>query len=134
MVLADYIFARLYGYTLGRRYRNTPPQACQDAITWFMIITGVPALLIIAVLLTATFPQLASSKSWIPWAALSVGVALYLGTRRLERYAATPDVGSPFSSPNSRRITLFAFFAVLLGSIVVAGAASRALMYLGRTH
>lgn len=39
-----YIFARLYGYTLGRSSRNSPTEACQDAITQLMMIIGVPAI------------------------------------------------------------------------------------------
>src|SRR5579864_5529494 len=45
MALHDYLFARLYGYMLGRSRRNTPEEACRDAIAPFMIITGVPVTL-----------------------------------------------------------------------------------------
>src|SRR5215469_3917540 len=106
MVLHEYLFARLYGYMLGRRTRNTPEEACRDAITPFMIITGVPATLALLVLVAAIYPGALSGKEWIPWVTVPSAVLLYLASRRLLRYAVTPEIAAPFRSPASRRATM----------------------------
>lgn len=83
MQLLRYIFARCYGYTLGRSFRNRPSEACQDAITQFMIVVGVPALGVIFVVMVFLFPQFLASKDWIPWLTIPSAILFYVGTRTL---------------------------------------------------
>ena len=127
MRLLLYIFARLYGYTLGRSFRNGPTEACQDAITQFMIVVGVPALGIIFVVMVSLFPQLLASKDWIPWLTIPSAVLFYVGTRSLSSYARTPEIAERFRSPSSRRITMAAYIATLVLSLLAAGLAARLL-------
>ena len=62
MNISYYISARLYGYTLGRAYRNDPSTACQDAITQFMIVVGVPGLCAVLLIFASFYPALLASK------------------------------------------------------------------------
>ena len=122
-----YIFARLYGYTLGRSFRNGPAEACRDAITQFMILVGVPALCVIFVAMVSLFPQLLTSKDWIPWITIPSAVLWYLGTRSLSSYAQIPEIADPFRSPGSRRLTMAIYVATLALSILASGFAVRVL-------
>ena len=121
MTLIRYIFARLYGYTLGRSFRNGPAEACKDAITQFMIIVGVPSLCIVFVLMVLLFPRLLGTSQWIPWITIPGAVLLYIGTRSLNGYARTPEIADRFRSPSSRRMTMTLYVATLALSIVAAG-------------
>ena len=122
-----YIFARLYGYTLGRSSRNRPTEACQDAITQFMIVVGVPAICVLFVLMVSVYPQLLASKNWIPWLTIPAAVVFYGATRFLRRYAQVPEIADQFRSPRSRRITMTLYIMTLLLSVVIAGIAARLL-------
>jgi len=125
---APYVFARLYGYMLGRTYRNTPDEACRDAITPYMIIVGIPSTLALLVLMSVLFPRLLLTKDWVPWFTVPAGVVLYLRFRSLRRYAQTPEIAAPFCSSRDRRITMIGYIGVLLGSILAAGIATRLLV------
>ena len=129
MTTGQYVFARLYGYTLGRRHRNGPAEACRDAITMYMITTGVPATLAVLVFAGAIFPRLLATKDWIPWVTVPSGIVLYSLYRPLQRYARAPELAAPFRSAESRRITMAAYFGVVIGSILAAGIASRFLLH-----
>ena len=129
LTASQYLFARLYGYMLGRRYRNTPEQACLDAITPYIIMVGVPATLVVVVAAAALFPQLFSSKGWIPWVVVPSGVAMYVLSRGLLRYARTPEIAEAFTSPASRRLTMATYLVVLLGSIFAAGTLAHVLVH-----
>jgi hypothetical protein len=129
MKSGQYAFARLYGYMLGRRDRNTPAEACQDAVTPYVIVIGVPAGSAIMVCIAAIFPRLLSSKDWIPWVVIPSAIALYLISRPLRTYAATPEMAAPFRSRRSRVTTIICYVAVLLGSILIAGILSRLLTH-----
>jgi hypothetical protein len=120
-----YLFARFYGSMLGRSRRNTPQEACRDAIAPYMIIVGVPGALAVLVLIAALFPRLPISKDWVPWITVPLGILLYLRFRTLQRYAQTPEVAEPFSSRRNRLITTALFFGVLIGSVLAAGLALR---------
>lgn len=125
--LLRYIFARLYGYTLGRSFRNGPAEACQDAITQFMIIVGVPAILVVGVVVDSLFPQLLKNKDWIPWVTIPSAVLFYVGTRSLNSYARTPEIADRFRSPRSRKITMAIYVATLVLSPLAAAVAVRLL-------
>jgi hypothetical protein len=127
MRLHTYLFARLYGYMLGRATRNTPREACQDAIGPFMILTGVPTTLALIVLVTAVAPNAITGKAWIPWVVIPSGVLLYIASRPLLRYSRTPDIAARFCSPASRRTTMAGYLFALLSSVIIAGIAARAL-------
>lgn len=127
MRLVRYVFARCYGYTLGRSFRNGPAEACQDAITQFMILVGVPALGAIFVVMIFLFPQLLANKDWIPWLTIPSAVLFYVGSRSLSSYARTPEIADRFRSANSRRITMATYIAVLVISVLAAGLAARLL-------
>jgi cobalamin synthase len=123
----QYIFARLYGYTLGRSSRNRPSEACQDAITQFMIVIGVPAICVVFVLMVSVYPQLLASKDWIPWLTIPAAVVFYAVTRSLRRYDQSPEIADRFRSPRSRRITMTLYVITLLLSVLAAGIAARLL-------
>jgi hypothetical protein len=127
MNVGRYIFARLYGYTLWRSFRNAPEQACQDAITQFVIVIGVPVLCGGLVPLSLFFPKILASKDWIPWVAISGGIVMYLITKSMGRYARCPEIAADYRSSASRRITIVLYVAVLLGSVLIAGLAGRML-------
>src|SRR5581483_9471943 len=127
MGVTQYIFARLYGYTLSRSSRNSPTEACQDAITQFMIVIGVPAVCVIFVLLVSVYPQLLASKDWVPWLTIPAAVVFYVATRSLRRYGRVPEIADQFRSARSRRITMALYIMTLAGSILVAGLAARLL-------
>ena len=110
---------------LGRAYRNTPDEACRDAIPPYMIIVGIPATLALLVLVSALFPRLLLTKDWVPWFTVPAGIILYLRFRSLQRYAQTPEIAEPFCSSRNRRITMAGYIGALLGSILVAGIATR---------
>lgn len=125
MNLARYMFARLYGYALGRSYRNDPEQACQDAITPFMILIGIPALCSIVVVIAVLFPQALASKDWVPWVTVPGGVIMFIISRSLKRYAQTPEMADNYRSSASRKLTMAMYIAVLVGSILLAGFGAR---------
>ena len=105
---------------LGRKYRNTPEDACRDAITPYMIIVGVPVTVVVVAFLFALFPGLLQSKDWVPWVTVPTGILLYLMTRSLQRYALTPEIAAPFRSPSSRRVTFAIYLGILVLSLIVA--------------
>jgi hypothetical protein len=127
MRLDRYVFARLYGYMLGRSFRNTPEQACQDAITPYMIVVGLPSTMVILIPMTLLFPQLAKTKDWIPWFAVCSAVVLYRLMRQLRQYADTPDMAVPYRSASSRAITALGFLGVLISSVAVGAIGLRLL-------
>lgn len=122
-----YIFTRLYGYTLGRSSRNRPAEACQDAITQFMIVIGIPVVCAIFVLIVSICPQLLTSKDWIPWLTIPAAVVFYVVTRSLRSYAQVPEIADRFRSSRSRRITMTLYIMTLLISVVAAGVTVRLL-------
>jgi hypothetical protein len=134
MKIGQYAFARLYGYMLGRTYRNSPEDACRDAITPFMIVVGVPALLAGVILLDLISPRLLSSKDWIPLVTIPSGIVMYLISKPLQAYAETPEIGAPFRSPKSRRVTMLCYLGVLAGSILMAAIVGRLLIRLSGNH
>ena len=122
-----YLFARIYGYTLSRSYRNDPDQACQDAITPFMIVISVPLLCALVPILALAFPAALQTKDWVPWVTIPVGIVMYLGTRSIRRYGRSPEMAEKYRSPAARRVTAVLYIGVLLGSILVAGLGGRLL-------
>ena len=116
-----YVFSRLYGYTLGRTYRNDPARACADAVTQFMIVLGVPGICAVIVFMAIFNPTLILTKEWIPLVTVPAGVVMFVVTRRYIQYADTPQIAQRFNSPASRRITLAMYFFTLLISVVITG-------------
>jgi hypothetical protein len=92
-----------------------------------MIVTGVPAILLVLVAATTVFPQVLSTKEWIPWVVIPSAAVLYFPAQRLQRYAQTPEIAAAFASPASRRLTMAVYLAVLLGSILAAAALTHVL-------
>lgn len=45
--ILTHIFLRLFGFTIGRTYRNSPDNACDDAITLLGVVLAVPLGLLI---------------------------------------------------------------------------------------
>jgi hypothetical protein len=120
-----YLFARLYGYSLGRSFRNDPEQACRDAITGFMILTGVPLTCLLCFIVTLLNPELLKHKDWFPWIVIPGAVLMYLITRPLQSYAKVPEIAARFRSPMSRRMTMMIYVAVLLSTPLCAAVALR---------
>jgi hypothetical protein len=127
MSFLTYVFARLYGYMLGRDYRNTPEEACADAVTPFMIVVGLPAILACLVVVALIFPGVLLTKARIPWLTVPSGILLYFLTRPFSRYAQTPEIAAPFRSSASRRITIIVYLIVIVMSVLIAGVTARSL-------
>jgi len=119
---------------LGRTYRNTPDEACRDAITPYRIFVGIPASL---ATLTLVSPPPASYErlgAVVPWFTVPTGVILYLRFRSLQQYAQTPEIAEPFCSSRDRRITMAGYFGARVGSILTAGIAIRLIGHAIENH
>jgi hypothetical protein len=115
-----YLFLRAYGYMLGRSFRNSPEEACQDALTPFMIVVGLPTFCLLSVPLVYLYPQLGKDRDWVPWVAFLDGLGLFLSAQPLLKLAKQPELADKYRSKSSRRTTAIAYLGVLLGSIVIS--------------
>jgi len=122
-----YVFARLYGFTLGRTFRQLPEQACQDAASMLVIGVGIPRCCVLFVVVGVFKPQLFTSKDWIPWVTIPAAVVMYFSTRALQQYARRPEIADAFRTPSSRLITMLGYITVLALAPLLAGVLMRVL-------
>ena len=104
-------FLRIYGYNLGRKWRNSPDVACDDAILVLCVLSVAPvgAILLAAVALTgaAHVRQVLDSKVMSYPMAFAVALALLYGfTKAFSRFAETPERARPYMAPRARLISL----------------------------
>jgi len=113
-------FLRIYAFNLGRKWRNSPAVACDDAILVMAVLSAAPvgAILLAAVALTgaAHVRQLLDSQVMQYAIAALVAVALLYGfTKAFGRFAKTPERAKPYMAPRTR---LISFIGVLLTELI----------------
>jgi uncharacterized membrane protein YhaH (DUF805 family) len=121
----DRIFQRLYGFTLGRSFRNSPDDACLDATTMWAILVGLLLTLTLMVVLAALHVDSLRSKDTLMWYILAAGVPVYLWSRKYRAYALMPESVAAYRTPHVRGQTFAMYLGVPLVSIVLAGAVLR---------
>jgi hypothetical protein len=104
-------FLRIYAYNLGRKWRNSPDVACDDAILVMCVLSAAPvgAILLAAVALTgaAHLRQVLDSKVLSYPIAFAVALALLYGfTKAFSRFAETPERARPYMAPRAQLISL----------------------------
>jgi hypothetical protein len=118
------IFLRLYGFNLGRSFRNAPHQACADALMQIVMLLVLP----LGVVLSLLASLLRESDLVIHLENLSIvlfAVILVLPltlwmVRQFSHYKNTPEVASGFRSPRERYKSAAVFVLVLI--LIVAAA------------
>ena len=103
-------FLRIYAFNLGRKWRNSPAVACDDAILLMGILCATPmaAIVFAAIALTgaAHLRQVLDSKVMSYAIAIAVALALlYWLTKTFSRFAETPDRARPYMAPRARLIS-----------------------------
>jgi hypothetical protein len=121
----EYIFLRLFGYNLGRRVRNTPDEACDDAVRLLGIFTALPVVVLEGVLAVA-FPQLSRLvQARHPAILIAMVVALIPGAVwanfKFSSYGARANEALRFSSGTERLKTTIAVYVVPIGALLVVG-------------
>jgi uncharacterized protein HemY len=107
-------FLRIYAYNLGRKWRNSPAVACDDAILVMAVLSAVPvgATLLAAVALTgaAHLREVLDSKVMQYAISALVAVALLYGfTKAFGRFAKTPERARPYMAPRARSYRLLGY-------------------------
>jgi hypothetical protein len=128
--LLDSVFLRLYGFNLGRRFRNSPPEACGDALLQIVLLLALPAWLLLSSLISwLQADGLATgvgNLSYILCAALGLPPLILWLIRRFNHYKMTPEAASPFRAPRQRWKSALIFTLVpllLLVAVDQAGCA-----------
>jgi hypothetical protein len=118
------IFLRLYGFNLGRSFRNAPHQACADALMQIVTLLVLPLL----VLFCSLAASLRGSNLVIHleniliilFAAVLVPPLALWTVRQFSHYKNTPDAASGFRSTRERYKSASVFALVLI--LIVAAA------------
>jgi hypothetical protein len=132
LYLSRYIFLRWYGLNLERRSRNSPEQACNEAIIQCTTFMTVPCSVALAVPLAYFYPEsVQPPRDGLHFMVVGLAIVLYLATRSFRSYARTPQAADRFRSVSSRRVTMVAFFVVPILSV---GLLVLALHLLGTRH
>jgi uncharacterized membrane protein YhaH (DUF805 family) len=96
--MARWVFLRLYGITLSRGFRNSPEDACNDAI----VMTGMALVMPLStsvIVLALMIPALAIHAKRSDLAAIIVALALVVPLmrwvgKRFKTYVYTPELAS----------------------------------------
>jgi hypothetical protein len=104
--LLNWVFLRLYGFNLGRRFRNGPAEACGDALLQMVLLMVLPAWMILGSLISwlqsdGLAPHI-GNLSFILSAALGLPPLILWLIRRFNHYKSTPEAATPFRSPPQR--------------------------------
>jgi hypothetical protein len=118
------VFLRLYGFNLGRSFRNAPHQACADALMQIVMLLVLPPWVVLSLL-----------ASWLPESDLAIHLknlsvvlfavilvpplALWI-VRQFSHYKNTPNAASGFRSTRERYKSASVFALIL---ILIVGAA-----------
>lgn len=114
----DYAFLRLFALTLGRSYRSSPDNACDDAIMLTGVVCTVP-LVLAFIGIAAAFPYVGkriASVGSVPVVLLVVIPLMYVVNRRYTVYRRNVEAAARYASRNQRMGT----FAVLVGLLMSA--------------
>jgi hypothetical protein len=117
----NYVYLRLYALTLGRSSRNSPNDACDDAIMLTGMVLMVPlgfVLTGIAILVPYVGEHIVSVGS-VSVALLAVVPIMYGVKRKFNGYRRNPAAAARYSARN-QRIATFVFFLGLLMTAPVA--------------
>lgn len=123
--MLGYIFLRLYACNLGRTFRNTPDEACDDAVRQLGIFTALPVVILEGVLAVA-FPQLSRLvKAHNPMALIVTMALLVPGAMwanfKYSSYRVQASEALPYSSDKERLITTVAVYVVPLVALLIVG-------------
>jgi len=118
------VFLRLYGFNLGRSFREAPQQACADALMQIVTLLVLPLLVVLCLL--ASFLRRSGlvihldNLSIILFAAILVPPLALWTIRQFSHYKNTPDAASGFRSTRERYKSV-SVLALILILVVVAG-------------
>ena len=117
------VFLRLYGFNLGRSFREAPHQACADALMQIVMLLLFP-LLVVLCLLASLLRRSGlvihlENLSIILLAAILVPPLTLWTIRQFSHYKNAPDAASGFRSTRERYKSV-SVFALILTLIVAA--------------
>jgi hypothetical protein len=118
------VFLRLYGFNLGRSFRNAPPQACADALMQIVMLLVLPLWVVLCLLASllrgSDLVTHLKNLSVVLFAAILVPPLTLWTIRQFSHYKNTPDAASDFCSPRERYKSASVFVFVLI--LIVAAA------------
>jgi hypothetical protein len=119
------VFLRLYGFNLGRSFREAPHQACADALMQIVMLIVLP-LLVVLCLLASLLRRSGlvihlENLSIVLFAAILVPPLALWTIRQFGHYKNTPDAANSFRSTRERYKSV-SVFALALILVVVAAA------------
>jgi hypothetical protein len=123
--MARWVFLRLYDITLSRGFRNSPEDACNDAIVMTGMALVVP-LSTSVIVLALMIPALAIHAKRSDLAAIIVALALVVPLmrwvgKRFKTYVYTPELASSYRSARERTKTLLGFVLIPIARFVAVG-------------
>ena len=129
--LLNCVFLRLYGFNLGRQFRNSPAEACGDALLQIALLLILPPWMILGTLISWLQAEgLAihiGNLSYILVAALGLPPLILWLIRKFNHYKSTPEAASPFRSPPQRWKSGLAFTLLPILILVVLEVVHRGL-------
>ena len=116
------VFLRLYGFNLGRGFREAPHQACADALMQIVMLLLLP--LLVGLCLVASFLRRSGlvihleNLSIILIAAILVPPLALWTVRQFSHYKNTPEAASSFRSTRERykSASIFALVLILMAA------------------
>jgi hypothetical protein len=118
------IFLRLYGFNLGRSFRNAPHQACADALMQIVMLLVLPLLVLFCLLASSlrgsNLVIHLENFSIVLFAAVLVPPLTLWTVRHFGHYKNTPDAASAFRSTRERYKSASVFALVLILSVAAA--------------
>jgi len=129
--MLKYVYLRLFALTLGRSYRNSPDNACDDAIMLTGVVLTVPLVFVftgIAVLFPYVGKHIVSIGS-VFIVLLLVVPLMYTVNRKFTTYRRNPAAAAPYSTPTQRAGTFAVLIALLVSAPVAFGMLFRVLLH-----
>jgi predicted MFS family arabinose efflux permease len=118
------VFLRLYGFNLGRGFRNAPHQACADALMQIVMLLVLPLLVVLCLLASllrgSDFVIHLEDLSVVLFAAALVPPLTLWTVKQFSHYKNTPDAASSFRSTRERYKSVSVFALVLILVVVAA--------------
>ena len=116
------VFLRLYGFNLGRSFREAPHQACADALMQIVMLIVLP-LLVVLCLLASLLRRSGlvihlENLSIVLFAAILVPPLALWTIRQFGHYKNTPEAASSFRSTRERykSASIFALVLILMAA------------------
>jgi hypothetical protein len=122
--MLNIVFLRLYGFNLGRSFRQAPHQACADALMQIVMLLVLPLLVVLCLL--ASFLRGGDlsihlgNLSVVLFTAILVPPLTLWAVKQFSHYKNTPDAAGGFRSPRERYKSISVFALILI--LIVAGA------------